>query len=456
MANIFLILVATPGDGIGASLDVSGLQREKTVIVTGAFDGLLFIEGSTDGTEFSPLTRINGVGTVAKSLEVAASIQFLRARRTESAGVGTPIIGVGGPDFAAAAAAVSNCLIHRPGSGLTGPVVFASWTALHTQLAILRAASNGGGCYQIQEDTSLTGFTTTLPVGAYDMTDVEWVGTDQGIVGFGFSVSIVVVPEGVTFTGLRKISGNLVIDNAATATPPNTDLVDGDTISLRGAANVSSTGGGPPFWSAPGLGAGDSVFVFLYGSSLSGFGALGPGLVLFLPVAGTALECNVISGQIRIDTVGGIVGTTWANTIGIDAEVDATQVAFLGTRTDTRPTNVVGYVLTFGADMNMAGRHAQVHGTGSNVDVVALNAITESLVPRPGTIRDAAINTISADATTVFNVLLNGIVDTAITMPGASSVVRISIDVVAGDEIAIEYDAGTAPDETTINLYVEV
>lgn len=186
MANVFLIIVATPGNGTGASLDVSALQREKTVIVTGVFDGLLFIEGSTDGVEFSPLSRIDG-GIVATAFAVAASIQFLRARRTESAGVGIPIIGVGGPDFAAAAA---DTLVIVPqairvaalAGGLTSdPTVLWQFDVSGGAVAqpLQAALGRDGQSIIVQEVTGTAGLTLT-PDGADSINGIAGAFTIPG------------------------------------------------------------------------------------------------------------------------------------------------------------------------------------------------------------------------------------------------------------------------------------
>lgn len=108
MANVFSTLVATSGDGTGPSLDVSALQSAKTAIINGTFDGVLLIEGSTDGTNFAPIVRVDGGANVAESRVLDASLQFLRARRFESAGVGTPTIGIGGEDFPVAGASCQS------------------------------------------------------------------------------------------------------------------------------------------------------------------------------------------------------------------------------------------------------------------------------------------------------------------------------------------------------------
>jgi hypothetical protein len=118
----------------------------------------------------------------------------------------------------------SQCLVFKPGSGLTGPVVFDTWATLYARLTTLRAEANGGGCYTIQFDSSAGAdfFATTIPAGAYDMTDVTWEGTDVGNPVAGSPPTGAVIAEGATFTGgpLRFVS--LLLFSRATATPPFT------------------------------------------------------------------------------------------------------------------------------------------------------------------------------------------------------------------------------------------
>ncbi len=98
MPNSFLALTVTAGDGVGANLDVSALAREKTVTIEGPYDGVLFVEGSTDGVNFSPLLALDGV-SVGNGQEkpVTATLQFMRTRRTQVSdpALGAPVVGVG-------------------------------------------------------------------------------------------------------------------------------------------------------------------------------------------------------------------------------------------------------------------------------------------------------------------------------------------------------------------------
>jgi hypothetical protein len=116
---------------------------------------------------------------------------------------------------------MSNCLIYRPGSGETGPIVFDTWAGLYAQLTALRAAANGGGCYTIQFDNSTSALYSdaSIPAGAWDMLDVSWEGTQIGnpIVG---GTSVVVLEQGATFTNGPLNFRYLAVYGVATALPP--------------------------------------------------------------------------------------------------------------------------------------------------------------------------------------------------------------------------------------------
>lgn len=132
----------------------------------------------------------------------------------------------------------SNCLIYRPGSGASGPVVFDTWADLMTQLGTLRAAANSDGCYTIAFDDSLTS-PAPIPAGAYDMTGVTWTGRvpGQSVIG----TPVVEPAEGATCTNLRRIEGNLWVDFAG-VTAPVSDLGSDDTFTIRDNVLIICTG----------------------------------------------------------------------------------------------------------------------------------------------------------------------------------------------------------------------
>ncbi len=65
-------------------------------------------------------------------------------------------------------------------------------------------------------------------------------------------------------------------------------------------------------------------------------------------------------------------------------------------------------------------------------------------------------HTAAGDATTVFKIVKNGVVAQTITLSGAVGAVSTgTVAVVAGDTLAVEYDAGTAPGNSSVMLFVE-
>lgn len=98
MPNSFINLAVTVGDGIGANSDVSALVRAKTIIIEGPYDGVVFVEGSTDGTNFAGLVILDGASVGdGKEFPVSSTLQFMRVRRTRvgDTNIGTPVVGVG-------------------------------------------------------------------------------------------------------------------------------------------------------------------------------------------------------------------------------------------------------------------------------------------------------------------------------------------------------------------------
>lgn len=175
----------------------------------------------------------------------------------------------------------TNCLIYQPGGGQVGPVVFDTWAGLMARLAQLRAASNGSGCYTIQFDDDFSSPATIPAGGPYDMSEVTWVGDDRDFLTFA------AIADGASFTGLRRFGHNLSVLNLNTVTPACPDLVNGDLVQLMGAATISTTAGGAPFYSAAGMGAGDLALVVLFENAALGSFDTGP--VLSFPVAGSFL-----------------------------------------------------------------------------------------------------------------------------------------------------------------------
>ncbi|HET9061828.1 MAG TPA: hypothetical protein VFO62_00935, partial [Candidatus Binatia bacterium] len=101
----FAQLPTTPGSGIGAAVDVSGMDSFKTIHVGSKFRGALNIEISEDGgATYSQVATFYNPGY--KSLELVA--EFMRVRRVgvPQNSPGSPVVWVGAVDGAAGAAGI--------------------------------------------------------------------------------------------------------------------------------------------------------------------------------------------------------------------------------------------------------------------------------------------------------------------------------------------------------------
>ncbi len=302
--GLYLDLPAPAGDGTGASVDVSAFGTFNTVAVLGTFQGTVIIEISEDNTTWAQCMAFQAPGWQSKKFVA----QFMRVRRAGTAVLGTPpglpnvdvgAINDGGGGSAASAA--TNCLIYRPGSGLSGPVVFDTWADLITRLTLLRANANGSGCYEILFD-ALTVTPAVIPAGAYDMTNVTWTG--ESLRGPGpMEVS---VADGATFTGLKQFKGNLRVSSVSATTPP-VALADGDLISIFDGATVRSTAGAPFFGGGSLSGSGVVVF------RIDNVGTFGNGSVAAVTatVAGSTLVFSLGSqAEVLASSISTSVGTT--------------------------------------------------------------------------------------------------------------------------------------------------
>lgn len=115
-----------------------------------------------------------------------------------------------------------------------------------------------------------------------------------------------------------------------------------------------------------------------------------------------------------------------------------------------------GYVLAFGADLLTAGRYAAVNGYSAVAERAALDFGSEASAPRKGTITSLAWNTELGDATTVIKILVAGAVQATVTLSGAQGVDEtLSVAVTAGQKVALEFDAGTAPGEGQYQTFMQ-
>jgi len=115
----------------------------------------------------------------------------------------------------------------------------------------------------------------------------------------------------------------------------------------------------------------------------------------------------------------------------------------------------LGYTLVWGANMQTTGRYAQVNGITSGGQETGLSPGSEYIVPADGTLDCLTYNTGTGDATTVFKIWKNGAVEHTFTATGAGDFESgIGLSVVAGDLLAIEYDAGMKPAGSVYVAYI--
>jgi hypothetical protein len=96
--NTFLNLPAPAGNGAGAGVDVSAVALGRTVVVGGDFQGVVSIEQSDDGNEWSAACpSFQGRGS-ASGLGPTTYLRVRRSGVPSGIPAGTPIVNVGGTD----------------------------------------------------------------------------------------------------------------------------------------------------------------------------------------------------------------------------------------------------------------------------------------------------------------------------------------------------------------------
>lgn len=155
-----------------------------------------------------------------------------------------------------------------------------------------------------------------------------------------------------------------------------------------------------------------------------------------------------------------IVGTTGTTSAG--TAVSAGDLIAIEWDTGTDP-GVAWWAVTVSCDMGFcmkwggtstAGQHYVVSGGVNNVGTT-LGPATKATLPVACNAIRLSYNTTSGDNTTLINVVVNDVVNTGITLGGASGVATTSIALSAGDTIALEYDSGTAPALSIFTLHFD-
>lgn len=293
----FAALAATPGNGVGAAVDVSALGIFKTVQVGGDYRGMVIVEVSEDGNDYGQPFAFQSQSPGFKSMAITA--EFMRVRRVGVPKVdpGLPIVNVGaceeGGGGGGGGGGGSSCLIYRPGSGESGPTVFDDFADLYAQLETLRAANNDDGCYTIMFDDTDTS-PAVVPAAEYDMTHVTWEGS-----GDYRGTTIVELAEDVEIVGLRKITNYLSLRNAGATTPiADMALVHDDLFTVGVGCDLRSAGGGAPLIDVTSS-AFDSGIMMEAETSLFGtpirYSAGAGNLVIMVAGSGASIPANTLS-----------------------------------------------------------------------------------------------------------------------------------------------------------------
>tara|TARA_R110002020_G_scaffold42958_3_gene125300 strand:- start:357 stop:977 length:621 start_codon:yes stop_codon:yes gene_type:complete len=119
-------------------------------------------------------------------------------------------------------------------------------------------------------------------------------------------------------------------------------------------------------------------------------------------------------------------------------------------------TQAPGYVLaTWGADLQNTGRFPAINGAENGPEIPGLGVSASAQVPADGTIDTLTYYSAAGDNTTVFKIIHNGAV--AYTFNCVAPYGRetgIGVPVAVGDNVAIEYDAGTKPAGGIYAMYI--
>jgi len=113
-------------------------------------------------------------------------------------------------------------------------------------------------------------------------------------------------------------------------------------------------------------------------------------------------------------------------------------------------------LISFGAKLDMAGRFMQANGRSSDADETSKAKTRQPLTA--GTITKLSYRTKAASTSSVMKLHVNGIVKETITLTNLSSfggVETLSTVVADSDYCELEWDSGTAPGESIMNLIME-
>jgi len=141
--NTYLDLPVPAANGVGASVDVTNLGRQKTISIDGAFGGAnVHIEASNDGgLTFATVATFVMPGTQP----ISAVVQFMRCRVANAPGGVSANCDVGGPT-------IDSAFVNLPDAGL-GPGASADCSALgEPRTIVVTGAFSGQVAIEASED----------------------------------------------------------------------------------------------------------------------------------------------------------------------------------------------------------------------------------------------------------------------------------------------------------------
>lgn len=152
-----------------------------------------------------------------------------------------------------------------------------------------------------------------------------------------------------------------------------------------------------------------------------------------------------------------LVALTVGEQATLDGIVAANKAAYVPPVPQLPPP--LGTSMSFGSDMTGAsiGFYWVVNGRSDSTRWTALTERTQCAAIAKGYLTRFAWSSESADATTVIKILVNGIVAATFNLTGLAGVVVLPTPVAvdSGALVAVEYDAGQAPNESNVQVYLE-
>ena len=154
------------------------------------------------------------------------------------------------------------------------------------------------------------------------------------------------------------------------------------------------------------------------------------------------------------ETAGYSIGSIWVNTASLNAFVCLDPSVGAAFWYSLAGSDVGVSTMIWGGNMTSAGNYPSFNGVYNSPSTGSLSSQSEGASSATGFLARLSWNTDSADATTVLNVLVNGIVVETVMLTGnQGSLSSVSASVTAGtDLIAVQYDSGTAPTKGTYSL----